>query len=99
VPERCFHLVGAADASTAPGIAAELDRQIRACDDGLVIDCDRLTFLDSSGIGVLVRAREDLGARGRLRIVNMPAVGQRAIEAVGLSEYLGLDGSGAEPPG
>jgi anti-anti-sigma factor len=91
VTERHFHLVGDADARTAIRIAEDLDREIRACDDGLVIDCDGLTFMDSSGIGVLVRAREDLAGRGRLRIVNMPAAGRRAIEAVGLTEYLGLD--------
>jgi anti-anti-sigma factor len=86
-----FHLVGNADALTAPGITARLDEVLRACDGELVIDCSGLEFIDSSGIGVLVRAREDLDANASLRIVNMPLTGRRAIEAVGLVEYLGLD--------
>jgi anti-anti-sigma factor len=92
--EQRFHLVGNADVLAAPRITEELDKVVRACDSELVIDCTGLEFIDSSGIGVLVRARDDLDASGRrLRIVNMPQTGRRTIEAVGLSEYLGLDGN------
>ena len=95
MPAQPFRLVGDIDVRTVPAIAEDLDAAIRACDDEFVIDCAGLTFIDSSGIGVLVRAREDLQGRGHLRIVNMPSTGRRAIEAVGLSDYLGLDSESA----
>ena len=33
-----------------------------------------------------------------LRIVRMTPIGRRAIDAVGLTEFLGVDGDGAEWP-
>jgi anti-anti-sigma factor len=83
--EQRFRLVGDADMLAAPGIAEDLDKVIDACGDDLVIDCTGLEFIDSSGIGVLVNARNTLDGQGRkLRIVNMTPIGRRAIDGIGL---------------
>jgi len=92
--EQSFRLVGDADMLSAPEIVEELHKVIDSCADDILIDCVRLDFIDSSGIGVLVTARNNLDGQGRrLRIVNMPPTGRRAIEILDLSEFLGVDGS------
>jgi len=91
--EQRFRLVGDADMLAAPGIAEDLHKVIEASGDDVVIDCGALEFIDSSGIRVLIEARNALDGQARkMRIVNMPATGHRAIEVLKLCEFLGLDG-------
>jgi len=91
--EQRFRLVGDADLLAAPEISEDLRRVIDACGDDLVIDCMNLHFIDSSGIAVLIEARHRLDGQGhKLRIVNMPPTGRRAIEALALTAFLGVDG-------
>src|SRR5690349_13026214 len=97
--EQRFRLVGEADMVAAPCIAEDLRRVIEACGDDILIDCSQLEFLDSSGIRVLVQARNLLDEQGRrMRIVNMPRTARLAVEAVRLTEFLGVDGGGEAPP-
>jgi anti-anti-sigma factor len=92
VAEQRFRLVGDADMLSAPEITEDLRKVIEACADDVVVDCIGLTFIDSSGIRVLIEARNVLDGQGRkLRIVNMPPTGHRAIEILDLCEFLGLD--------
>ncbi len=92
--EQRFRLVGDADLLAAPEIAENLDKVIEACGDDIVIDCIGLQFIDSSGIRVLIDARTTLDGQGRkMRIVNMHQTGRRAIEALALTEFLGLEGT------
>jgi hypothetical protein len=84
VNDQHLRRAGSADITAVPGIAMGLDDLIRTSDDGL----------DSTGIGVLVRARDDLDGTDRpRRTENLPATGRRAIEALSVIEYLGLEGT------
>ena len=66
-----------------------------ADDMDLLIDCTDLTFIDSSGIAVLVRTQQMLAARGhRLRIVKATATIERLFQVTGLTELL----QGSPPP-
>lgn len=60
---------GELDIATASALRDALteatDRGIRR----LVVDLSRVTFVDSVGIGAIVRAKRDLGAAGRVAIV------------------------------
>jgi anti-anti-sigma factor len=58
-------------------------------DRRLVVDTSGLTFCGSSGIAVFVEAREEAEARGaQLRVVVPAGALRRAVEAVGLANYL-----------
>ena len=48
--------LGEVDVSSAPGLDAELDAQIAAGNARLVVDLSEVAFLDSTGLGVLVKA-------------------------------------------
>jgi anti-sigma B factor antagonist len=87
--------------TTTIGLAGEWDvlernatrhavRRELACEpEGLVLDLSRLTFMDSSGVHLVietVRASERAGVR--LSIVPGPRSVQRVFEMCGLVEYL-----------
>jgi stage II sporulation protein AA (anti-sigma F factor antagonist) len=58
----------------------------------LVIDLSAVTFLDSSGIRVLVHAYQALNeAGGSLRVRGATGVVRRALEIVGLDGVLALE--------
>ncbi len=61
---------GECDVFSADVLRAELIRQIDAGRVRVVVDLTGVTFIDSTGMGVLVRARGRLAARnGRLELV------------------------------
>jgi anti-sigma B factor antagonist len=81
-------LQGELDVNTA----GQLRQEVMALVDAgrrLIIDTSRLTFCGSSGIAVFVEAHSEAQARGApLRIVVPAGALRRAVEAVGLSDYL-----------
>lgn len=64
------HVDGEIDVYTAPLLREALDRQIAAGRAQLVVDLEKVTFIDSTGLGVLVgRLKLVRGQNGSLRIV------------------------------
>lgn len=55
---------GDCDALGAGTLREHLERQVDAGRRHVVVDLTRLTFVDSTGLGVLVGARRSLAARG-----------------------------------
>jgi anti-anti-sigma factor len=51
---------GEIDMATVP----ELEAALRACDGSVCVDLSGVTFMDSSGLAVLLRARKDAAERG-----------------------------------
>ena len=72
------------------GARAVLDRQIDlALPRELVLDLSGLTFTDSSGIAVLLRAWKGMiHIRGAIKIVNTPDQAARVFRAAGLQRML-----------
>lgn len=91
---------GEVDLATAP----ELDEVLAAIDasDGpVVVDLSEVSFLDSSGLSVLVRSHQHLrssGGEGLRLVVTRPAT-QRVLDATGLSEVFEVFASRAEATG
>ena len=84
-------LRGEMDLDTAPQLTATLDAAIRESRGAFVIDLCDVTFLDSSGVGVLVRARALLGREERaLLIICPPGPARRIFELAGIDDLLEL---------
>ena len=79
--------VGEIDASSAPQLADALDQLLESGADALIVDATDVTFLDSSGLRVLVRASKTVEAQGGTVVLDgmSPAV-QRILEVTGLLE-------------
>jgi anti-sigma B factor antagonist len=86
-----FRLRGEVDLASVPGLTERIHRFITWSAEDVVVDCEDLDFIDSSGIAVLLDALAALDADGRgLAIVNLRDPGRRAIEILGLTEHLGV---------
>jgi anti-anti-sigma factor len=62
-------LSGELDLAEAPGLRRTLTRVLESHPSLVVIDARELHFLDSTGIGVLVAARNEQDAAGRLFVI------------------------------
>jgi anti-sigma B factor antagonist len=87
--------VGELDLDTAPQLDAELATARAAGDPRLVLDMRRLTFMDSTGLRLVIRW--DAAAREQgfeFAIVPGPDVVQRVIKLTGMDDQLAV----TEPP-
>jgi anti-sigma B factor antagonist len=93
--EHRLVLTGEVDIATAAGVE-EAARGICAGRlERLVIDLRKVTFLDSSGLAVILRVYNLCRARGlELGLIPGPAQTQRVFELTGLSELLPFQGPG-----
>lgn len=86
------HLVapaGEIDALTAPQLGSRLLSLVNDGKTGVVVDLSRVTFIDSTAIGVILNALRALGARsGRLVLVCPTERILRPLEVTGLTERL-----------
>ena len=56
-----------------------------------ILDLEGLTFMDSSGIAVILRAKRRMEALGgNLIVVNIPKQAARVLDTAGLSRYVKL---------
>lgn len=83
-------LAGELDLSTIPSVESRLFDQLRT-QSGVVVDLTGLSFIDSSGIGLLIQAFRSTGDAGKLPIVI--AAGsqvERVFRLVGIDRALPL---------
>ena len=86
-------LSGEIDHHGAREMMAQLDDAIAArLPARLTLDLSGVTFMDSSGIAVLLRAhRQMVHTGGSLRAVNLPAQARRVLDAAGIGRLISLD--------
>ena len=83
-------VAGELDHHGARAVMEELDRRIDAAQPReLTLDLSGLTFTDSSGIAVLLRAHRRMGqVRGSMRVINTPDQAGRVFRAAGLERLI-----------
>lgn len=89
---RCLTALvdGELDHHAAKAVMEELDRRIDAAQPRqLTLDLGGLTFADSSGIAVLLRAHRRMGqVQGSMRVVNTPDQAGKVFRAAGLERII-----------
>jgi anti-anti-sigma factor len=84
-------LSGELDIAAVPRLREEAEGRITAGCAALCLDLGGLTFLDSSGLGVLVELRTRARSSGvEFELLNVPSGPARIISIAGLAETLGL---------
>lgn len=84
-------VAGELDIAAAPELRAVLDRIVREDDGSVLVDLSETTFLDSSGLAVLLNALRRLTrARRELRVRCAPGPPRDVIVRLRLAETLGL---------
>ena len=83
-------VAGEIDHHTAPELKAEIDREISLRNIiNLVLDFDGVTFMDSSGIGVLAGRYKQIQARGgKTMVIRVRPQVDRILEISGLKKIL-----------
>jgi anti-sigma B factor antagonist len=80
------------DLAAVDEVRAELRAVVRTNDHDLLVDATRLTFIDSTGITVLLEVNSELEAQGRhLLIANVPPQCQRVFDILGLTDLMRWD--------
>jgi anti-anti-sigma factor len=85
-------LDGELDIHTAPGVADAITGALDAGASTVVVDAAALRFCDSSGIQVLVQARERLvGSGGNLRVEGVHGSVEKVLAVTGLLDLFSED--------
>ena len=85
-------IYGEIDHHSAKDIMKELDRQIdRVLPHRLVLDCSGITFMDSSGIAILLRVYHRMKSlSGEVTIIRVPPQPAKVLKAAGLHRLIGI---------
>jgi anti-anti-sigma factor len=87
---RGFRLIGEVDLSSAGALAEALEADARQGGD-LALELSGLTFMDSTGLHVLLRTVQQMEGRGRLILLSPGERIQRLLELAGLYKVPGVD--------
>jgi anti-sigma B factor antagonist len=84
-------LAGELDVASAPELVNVLQGAALDVADSVELDMERVSFIDSSGIGVLVSAHKRMDANGRILIIRSPQPRTvKVIQISGLAGYLNI---------
>ena len=87
-------LVGEIDAATAPKLHRCLEHDARV----RVLDMTQVTFMDSSGLKVIVIANRARDASDRITLRAPSRAVRRVVDIAGMVEWLGLTPDPSDPP-
>lgn len=76
-------LHGEIDLSSVAAVRAVIDEALRHANATLVIDLSDVAFFDSSGLGLLVTAKDDATAQGAELVLRSPSAAARRILELG----------------
>jgi len=89
--EIVVEVEGDIDIVTAPHLWRELEPQLDSSRH-LVVDLARVSFIDSTGVGILIRAVNELRDRGqRLTVRSAAPMTRTVFETVGLTRLIELE--------
>jgi anti-sigma B factor antagonist len=77
---------GEIDLASAPQLSAAFDEIEHSAAKEVVLDLSEVTFLDSTGVGVLINGRRGLGGDGSIRIVSTRSAIIKLFALTGLSD-------------
>lgn len=88
-----LNLEGDIDVSLADQLAEEATQALDAAESsGLVVDMQNVKFIDSTGLGALVRLRKNAVARGiSLRLRNVPPQTLRVMQLTALDQSFDIE--------
>lgn len=83
-----FELEGSLDIYTSLDLKAALEDHVKSENPDIVIDMSKLTYIDSSGIGILIKALNYVqGLNGKLCVANLKPAIEKVFKVSGLTSY------------
>ena len=89
----CLHVSGDVDMASSAALSNAIRTALTAPGvKRVLVDLNKVTFLDSTGINTLVQAHERAGDQAvRLQVVNPSRTALRVLDLTGVREFLGGD--------
>lgn len=82
---------GEVDVSCAPEVRAAVDAALEVADSRVTVDIEKVPYIDSTGIGVLVGAAHRAVEAGKeLRVLNPQPTVMRPLDLLGVADELGI---------
>ncbi len=85
-----FMLEGRLDTTTAPQLEAELKRSLDGI-KGLVFDIEKLEYISSAGLRVLLSAQKVMNKQGEMKITGANEVIMEIFEVTGFVDILNIE--------
>lgn len=83
-----FELEGSLDIYTSLDLKSALEENVKKDKPDVVIDMANLTYIDSSGIGILIKALNYVqGLNGRLCVASLKPAIEKVFKVSGLTSY------------
>ena len=83
-----YQLEGSLDIYTSLDLKAALEEHVKDDSTNVVIDMEKLTYIDSSGIGILIKALNYVqGLNGKLCVANLKPAIEKVFKVSGLTSY------------
>lgn len=90
--------IGEIDLATAPQLKAAFDAVLRDDDaEMIVLDLTELSFMDSTGIHVLLGMQAECEGTDRFRVINGTRAVERILDLTGVRGHLPIISSDADP--
>lgn len=83
-----FELEGSLDIYTSLDLKSSLEENVKENNPDIVIDLDKLTYIDSSGIGILIKSLNYVQSlNGKLCVANLKPAIEKVFKVSGLTSY------------
>ena len=89
-PTLCIALEGRLDTTTAPQLETELKQSIGENTE-LILDFEKLEYLSSAGLRVLLAAQKVMDRQGRMIVRNVNEVIAEVFDITGFSDILTIE--------
>ena len=88
--ELTLALAGRLDTTTAPELEGELKSSLDGV-TGLVMDFEKLEYISSAGLRVLLSAQKTMNRQGSMKLIHVNEVVMEIFEVTGFSEILTIE--------
>ena len=85
-----YSLEGRLDTVTAPGLEKDLKATLDGISD-LIFDFEKLSYISSAGLRVLLAAQKQMSRQGSMRLLNVNETIMEIFEVTGFSEILTIE--------
>ena len=87
----CYALEGRLDTMTAPDLEKDMKESLDGVSD-LTMDFEKLEYISSAGLRVLLSAQKTMNKQGSMKLVNVNETIMEIFEVTGFSDILTIEG-------
>ena len=85
-----FALEGRLDTVTAPELEKELKETLEGLSE-LTLDCEKLEYISSAGLRVLLSAQKQMARQGSMKLVHVGEIIMEVFEVTGFTDILTIE--------